>query len=356
MAITPRTIFTSAAPATVAVVSLYFFTVLGTTAFTCLTSDDEPTEPVAFDDVSADSPAEFSAACDHVAHRFGADSAEWSEFAWINYTYCFDQRDDSAMTVKAAAQGLEYHPESESLYNFKGYHQIVMGEHAEAIETLRRGMEQVTHHRNGVMANNLAWAGLWEPRMMQLDEARHLYVQSLAKSPEICETVHTGLFVEFALANQAQGLDRFEALKRFSDLRNRYNSCLDRLEDGEWKTIVEVVGAAVIFGDVDNHDPDSVHPLMRSATTTLLQEYDDFSIDDICREAIPLADFHHDCVNAVTDSLEAQKELSDRHDARNQRAAEIQDEIIEQYGHNYPVLKANDGNSLSGCGGAEIEW
>ncbi len=360
MAITPRTILTSAAPATVAVVSLYFFTVLGTTIFTCMTDSDDKIDVVTISESpTTDSDSTLrSTACDHVAERFGADRADWSEFAWVNYSYCYDQQDESQLVIDAARQGLKHHPQSEVLYNLKGYHQIVLEEHSEAIETLRRGMDSVSHHRNGVMANNLAWAGLWEPRDMHLDEARQLYVRSLAMSPTTCETLHTGLFVEFAHANKdSSALERYEALKRFDNLRNRYNRCLDRLDDGKWLTAVEIVGAAVLFDNVDNTtNTTEVHPLMRSATSTLIADHQGFSIDDLCSEAMPLAEFHHDCVSSVEDSLKATEVVRQNHRERNQRAAQVREEIVEQFGTDYPVVKANDRNGGStGCSVEELD-
>lgn len=352
MAITPRTILTSAAPATVAVVSLYFFTVLGTTAFTCLTDTEEATSQNGTEAPVTELDPLQSTSCDHVADRFGADDTEsWSEFAWVNYAYCFDQRDESEAAIAAAQRGLQHYPNSEVLFNLKGYHQSVLGRHDEAIETLSLGMDRVDNPRNGVMANNLAWAGLWEPRMMHPEEARDLYIRSLALSPGVCETLHTGLFVEYAIADQAEGLDRFNALKRFSDLRDQYNRCLDRLEDGGRDTVVEVVGAAVLFEDVDHLD-NEIHPLMHSATTTLINQREDFSIDAICEEAMPLADYHHDCVDALRESIEARQAQERRHDQRDERAQEVKDEIIEQYGEDYPViLNDTDPEVSSGCGG-----
>lgn len=355
MAITPRTILTSAAPATVAVVSLYFFTVLGTTAFTCLTDTEESTDDFTADDSATEAEPLRSTSCEHVAARFGADDkASWSEFAWVNYTYCFHKYDESEAAINAARQGLEHHSNSEPLYNLKGYHQTVLERYAEAIDTLERGLEAVDNPRNGVMANNLAWAGLWEPRKMHLEDAREYYVRSLALSPDVCETLHTGLFVEYAIADQAKGLDRFDSLKRFSELRNRYNRCLDRLGDGERKTVVEIIGAAVLFQDID-HVGEGGHPLMRSATATLIDEQDNFSVDAICQDAMPLADYHHDCVQAVKTSIEQRRAVNERHEQRDERAAEVKEEIIEQYGEDYPVLLNNTEPAAvevtSGCGG-----
>lgn len=353
MAITPRTILTSAAPATVAVVSLYFFTVLGTTAFTAL-NDHDSTDEFDFDEPTAQSVLERTSVCDDVAIRYNGDPSTWPEIAWSRFVECLDEHDRSEAVVDFAGAGLQHHPRSEYLYNLKGYHQSVLGDHAGAIDTLERGMEAVTHHRNGIMANNLAWAGMWEPRKLETERARELYVRALALTPDQCEIVHTGLFVEFTMTNQADdGLARYESLTRFNELRNRYNRCLDRLADGDRKTVVEILGAAVLFSDVDALDDGDVHPLMRSATSKFFAEYDDTSVDSLCEEAMPLADYHHDCVDAVETSLRAQQELNREHEIRDARVDEVRGEFIEHHGNDHPALHdgSSDSTPTSDCGG-----
>ena len=341
MAITPRTILTSAAPATVAVVSLYFFTVLGTAAFTCMTNSDDATDPVPDRSTYLNvSDTERSGPCTHVATQFGTQKSQWSEFAWSQYTQCYDQNQDSAGAINAADEGLKFHPRSEFLYNVKGYHLIRTGEHAEAIDTLREGMDRVVHNRNGIMANNLAWAGLWEPRQMRPDEARELYVQSLSQSTAVCETLHTGMFVEFSIAAKTQGLDRFDALKRFSQIRDRYTNCLDRIDDGDWDTVVEIVGAAVVFNNVDSADKTTVQPLLKRATAKMKRDFNHASAEDVCSEAMPMAEFHHECVDAVNLSLRQNRAEARNHRERNQRV-QTNREILQQYGHDYPVIRSN---------------
>ena len=331
MAITPRTILTSAAPATVAVVSLYFFTVLGTAAFTSLSP---PTAP----DPELTPPQQrvLLDACPHVTSHFGSDTARWSEFAWIQATFCLDGLKDSDGAVTVASQGLQYYPRSETLHNLKGYHQIINDDHAGAIRTLRAGMENVTHQQSGVMANNLSWAGLWEPRMMRLDEARHLYTQSLARSPGVCETLHTGLFVEFAYAGQAHGLDRYDALQRFNTLRSHYDRCLGRLDGGDWNTAVEIIGAAAIYNHVDTADSDTVQPLMQRAALKVRHLRPGVTAEEVCAEAMPMSDFHHHCVDAVNAGINANRLAN--HQERNERVRTNR-EILEQYGHDYPTLR-----------------
>lgn len=330
MAITPRTILTSAAPATVAVVSLYFFTVLGTAAFTTLNKAPQPS-PMATND--ATQPID-SSACDHVANRFGADTEEWTEYAWANYVHCFERRGEAQMAIRAADQGLEHFPNSETLFNRKGIQQSLLKDYAGAVDTLSTGMDRVKNPRTGQMANNLAWASLWEPRLLRLEEARGLYISALARSPHSCEIIHTGLFVEFALSQQAHGLERFDSLERFGELRARYNRCLDRLEEGQWHDVVELVGAAVLFDNVDSAHTDSVQPLMRSAVRVLQRDHGDVSIAEVCNEAMPLDDFHHQCVDAISNAIDARAALESRHQQRNDRAAQVRIELVEDLQNN----------------------
>ncbi len=326
MAITPRTILSSPAPATVAVVSLYLFTVVGTAAYTSLMKGDCA--------LSSSPPA--ATACESAAVSQFGDQAEWSEFAWVQYAYCYDSLEDSRQAIRAADEGLQDYPTSQLLYNLKGYHQIVLGEHSDAIDTLREGMERVEHQQNGVMANNLAWAGLFEPRQMRLEEARELYLQSLARSPRVCESLHTGLFVEFAAASRTHGLDRYDALRRFTSLRSQYEGCLHRLERGDWMTTVEIVGAAAVFDDVDNPNPENVSSLLQRSTRVLMTNFPEKSATEVCDEAMPMPDFYHQCVEAVQRGMRANRLADRNHAERNARVQEVTEQLKGDFSESYP--------------------
>ncbi len=307
MAITPRTILTSAAPATVAVISLYVFTALGTMAYK--SSRDvqngvnfSPTNRV----VSTIHISGDAGQCHEVTDAFGPDKREWSERAWVTYAVCFDYQQDSSRVISTAKQGLKYFPQSEALYNLTGYHQIVLGEHEEAVETLRLGMRNVSELQSGIMANNLAWAGLWTSRTMPLDEARTLYQQSLAISPNSCETLHTALWVEYASARNTTGIERLQALNRFQGLRQMYSPCMSRVHDADWNTLIEVVGATTIINDIDQQQYGTSQPHVASvhATKMLLNNHRNASFDDICSQAMPLSETHQKCVTHLQENVE----------------------------------------------------
>lgn len=308
MAITPRTIFTSPASATVATVSLLAFSAVGTLAYK-VAHESAPASQHVYQYDATES-------CNGIREVLGQDKSSWSETDWMVYSSCFENKNNSRMAATVASQGLRYYPSSEALYNIKGYHQIVLGEYADAVGTLERGLRNVGNPSNGVLENNLAWAGLWVPREMDRERARVLYKRALRRDADSCETLHTGLWVEYAIARESRGVEKYHALKNFLDLRQRYEPCEARMKSGDWKTLVEVVGATVLFQDVDQnlsvpHAVAADHTTERDGTAELMdvtqelrENYRGVSIDALCREAMPLASTHHMCVDAVGEAVE----------------------------------------------------
>jgi hypothetical protein len=307
MAITPRTIFSSPASATVATISLLAFSAVGTLAYKVAQDNSAPPERL-YTASSVES-------CDGIKGVLGEEKASWSENDWLVYASCFEQKNNSRMAATVAGQALRYYPASETLHNVKGYHEIVLGEHARAVETLERGLRSVGNPSSGVMENNLAWAGLWVPREMDRKRARTLYKRSLKRNANACETIHTGLWVEYATARESRGIEKYHALKNFFELRQRYEPCQRRINSGQWQTLVEVVGATVLFQDIDENmsAPRAVSAAhqaeydgtadVRRVTQELRENYRGASIDALCREAMPLASTHHLCVDAVSEAV-----------------------------------------------------
>lgn len=312
MAITPRTIFTNPASATVMAASLFAFTAAGLYMFgDCATSCSRS-------EVSAATVVETSSACDDVRMSKTFDKSQWSEYDWFQYASCFDQHNASRKVVDVATQGLNYHPSSEALYNLKGYHLIELGEYEEAVRTLETGLRRVGVTSSGTMENNLAWAGLWVPREMDLHRARALYKRSMQREAGVCETIHTGMWVEYAISREARGLERAQALRAFNDLSVKYEPCQERYDDGDRTLLIEVLGAAVISEHVarelranallDGADrPGDM--MMGNVARELRKRYRGASIDALCREASPLATAHHTCVDMVDKAVTTQRRL-----------------------------------------------
>jgi tetratricopeptide (TPR) repeat protein len=310
MAITPRTIFTSPASATVATISLLAFSAVGTLAYKVAQQGAPDTNQVYS--------YHATESCSGIREVLGQDKGAWSETDWLVYASCFEQKNNARMAANTAEQGLRYYPASEPLYNLKGYHEIVLGDHAEAVDTLEKGLRNVGNPSSGVLENNLAWAGLWVPREMDRDRARVLYKRSLRRNAGSCETLHTGLWVEYAIARESRGVEKYHALKNFLDLRSQYEPCQARIESGDWKSLVEVVGATVLFQDVDENlnaphtvatsdsEQDGTEEL-HEVTQKLRENYRGVSIDALCREASPLASAHHLCADAVAEAVHTLK-------------------------------------------------
>lgn len=334
MAITPRTIFSSAAPATVAAASLLAFTAAGTVAYMSSTTNCQRQKA----DRHQDRAAATVTACEGVRAHLGDNQARWSEGDWARYATCFENHGHSQLTIEVASEGLEHYPRSEYLYNMVGYHQITLDRHAEAVQTLTRGLHNIDNPYSGVLQNNLAWAGLWAPREVSLDESRRLYTAALEKEPRVCAYIHTGLWVEYAKAKQASGVEKFVALRRFENLRRSYEPCLDRLAHADWKTVTEVAGAATLFDEIDETSyHNKVAPSGRvTSGDALLAEvaqkvddsYSGVSVDDLCSESMPVATTHHLCTEKVGKAIRTLK--------AKQKAA---------------VKRAGDAHSAGGGGG-----
>lgn len=299
MAITPRTIFSNPASATVAAVALLAFSAVGTLAYQVATRSAHSQMDLAEE------------SCRSIREVIGQERSAWSEVDWIVYARCFENRNDSTTAARVANQGLRSYPRSEALYNIAGYHEIVLGQYDEAISTLARGLQMVDNPTSGVMYNNLAWASLWVPGDMKYTHARTLYRQALRYEPTSCETLHTGLWVEYAIARHATGLEEYQALKNFQTLRNFYQTCQNRVQDGRWITMTEVVGATVLFQDVDRTLQQVHTRQMKSNGTQSLEDasrqlrryYRGSSILALCEQAMPLSDTRELCVQSVDDAL-----------------------------------------------------
>jgi|SRR5690554_445091 len=327
MAITPRTIFSTPASATVATVALLAFSAVGTLAYQVANRTASQTQaPSTF--------AHASSNCDSVREVIGSNTTQWSENAWILMASCYERNNDSRSAAQVALRGVSFYPQSETLYNIAGYHEIVQGEYHRAIDTLQTGLRHVERPTNGVMANNLAWASLWVPNSTSPAQARALYQSSLRFDQNSCETLHTGLWVEYAIAAQHRsGIEQAQALRNFQNLRTRYNHCQSRVEDGQWKSMVEVMGAAVLFENIDSilasrpaygSQTDGAQAVQR-VTEKLRKDYGGISVKALCAEAMPLEGTRAGCAQSVTNAvhnLQRAQMKSERHSEKRRGACQ----------------------------------
>ncbi len=186
--------------------------------------------------------------CDHVLREHGSSLASWQHDDWVNLTACFERQDDHRRAVTAASHGLSYYPQSETLHNTRGYHLIVLEEYDQAVIDLRVALQAVTP-TDGVMENNLAWAGLFASDRMTLSEARRHIYSSLNRGGS-CEAYHTAMWVEYAIASRSSGTTRDNAIAAYNDVRAKYEPCTSRVDRGNRIIGFEVAGAGILDGEM----------------------------------------------------------------------------------------------------------
>lgn len=295
MAVSPRTLFTNPAAAAVAAVTIFGLTVMATSLCTTTVCDKKAERAPVY---------VYEVPCASIADQLG-ERESWDEREWLTYASCFETRNDSRMLVRVTTEALSYHPRSESLWNMKAYHQMVLGEHREAGYTLRAALRLI-EPTNGTMENNLAWANLWTGDMPS-SQMRLLYAASLVREPKMCEALHTGLMVEYKIASETTSYDRAEALKRLERLRLRYDSCDRKSNANAWDRMVEKAGAVLIYDAYEelmygsDMDDDTWHQ-KREIEHHWENQYSAASVGALCAEAVP-ATLDIDCVKTFNSRI-----------------------------------------------------
>lgn len=182
--------------------------------------------------------------CDHVIRQNGSVESMWSVADWSLMASCFEAQENNALAERTAARGLAYHPRSETLHNTRGYNLIVMEEYDRAVAHLRVALQAV-RPTDGVLQNNLAWAGLFASDKMTLSEARRHYKASLRHGGS-CEAFHTGMWVEYGVAARSHGSARDAAIATYQGLRAKYEPCTSRVNQGDRTVGYEVAGAGIL--------------------------------------------------------------------------------------------------------------
>lgn len=295
MAIAPRTIIRN--PALLALTSLAATAVaaggLFVMVFTC---SKAPTHHTVYE----------AQTCTYVVDS--QDQNVWSEFDFVNVVSCFDDQDDHVAALNTARTGLQRYPTSEVLWNLRGYQEIELQDYEAAVATLRTGLTRVTP-TNGVMENNLAWAGLWASRTMDLREARRHYTASLERDGASCEALHTGLWTEYAIAASQSDMERKNAMQRYDALRVRYSGCEQRLDPSNLDTVEEVLGAATIDFEMSRLEAGTRGPQVwaaaRSSANLARQAVNTANsagvqdIEALCAAATPIPSAQHACMQVT---------------------------------------------------------
>lgn len=296
MAITPKTLIKSPAVLLGATVSILAVGAFGASLLTVCDREVYVVEETL--DVSE---------CSHLASNHAMSN--WSEADFVKVAFCFEDLEMGYQALEVAHEGLVVYPKSETLHNVRGYHLINMGDHELAVDALKEGVTQA-NLTNGIMENNLAWASLWAPREMPLEHSRALYQSALKRDVQgiNCEAVHTGMWVEYAIAASGSEHVRQEALKRYDGLRDQYDGCEKRLSNGTKHVIEEVMGAAVLDVEVAKLQTTGQRPAWARTHAGLkltkealgaVKAHQTLSAQDVCAGATPVAGTQHTCEQLV---------------------------------------------------------
>jgi len=237
------------------------------------------------------------------------EETNWTEAQHVKLAQCYTERADWKRGAQAADRGIAFYPNSEVLFNVKAYNQIQSRDYEEAVSTLREGLQRMKPV-SSIMENNLAWAGLWAPRSVSIEESRILYRRALVKSPNSCETLHTGLWVEYAVALKGQDGVRDAAVSEYHKLRQRYDGCERRLANNDRDTVHEVLGAGVLDLEMARLSPSTNNnrpawgqkhngwKLIKSSLNRA-SAANAGTTAEMCEMATPVAQAHHACERVV---------------------------------------------------------
>jgi len=303
MAITPKTLIKSPAVLLGASLSIIAIGALGASMFSVCDRDLYVEEVANFQE------------CSHLASN--AEVANWNEGDFVKVAFCYEDLEMGYQALDVAEFGLGVYPKSETLHNIRGYHLIDMGEYEQAVHALTEGVNRV-NLTNGIMENNLSWASLWVPREMPLEQSRTLYQSALKRNVQgiNCEAVHTGMWVEYAIAASGSEHVRQEALKRYDGLRDQYDGCEKRLSNGTKHVIEEVMGAAVLDVEVAKLQTSGQRPAWARAHSGLkltkealqaVQAHQTLTLDEVCTGATPVAGTQHTCERLVSQAIRCNK-------------------------------------------------
>jgi hypothetical protein len=251
--------------------------------------------------------------CDHVLRENGSSLAAWQHDDWVNLSACFEGQQDNRRAVTAASQGLSYFPTSERLHNVRGYNLIVLKEYDEAVINLRVALQSVTP-TDGILENNLAWAGLFASDRMTLSEARR-HIESSLDRGSSCEAYHTGMWVEYGIASRSSGASRDRAIAQYNILRAKYEPCTQRVDRGDRITGYEVAGAGILDGEIHkltmvqmferNEIEEGFAPYRSDLVVRSLAAMDvtPRSVDAACEDIAPVASALPACRKAIRSAM-----------------------------------------------------
>ncbi len=211
------------------------------------------------------------------------------------------------LAVMKSKDALNQYPRSEALSNLKAIHEIEGRRFHDAVSTLQRA-KTVIAPTTGTMDNNLAWAGLWTGQnRLALQRS---YTAALRFSGSDCNVIHTGMWVEYALAAENTGAIRERSILRYRALRHKYEGCEFRADNRNPNEFAyEVIGAGVLDQEISKLDVNK-RGVSRLVSVGLNKISKTESPVELCSKASPLLSLRKKCERAVRVSSSAPKHFN----------------------------------------------
>ncbi|QDG52463.1 hypothetical protein FIV42_17470 [Persicimonas caeni] len=226
--------------------------------------------------------ASHRAALDYTC-RLDTPAHDWNEAHWLRHLDCMEARGEPTEVILA---------ETSAAIESVGLTPELAVKKADALEAVAGPDEHIAFLEqavdrlgvvDGQLVHRLARALTWRGHQNDIEQIRHLQLLSRMLMPDSCEVQQTDIWVRYHLAQQmAQGPSPVawdgvqRAVRHYVD-----RGCHERLHEGRWETLAEIVGVGVAAEATNGH----------SGHSSLLREvagsFEVRQVPTFCREAVP---------------------------------------------------------------------
>lgn len=297
MAITPRTVFSEPRNLFVFSVSVLL---LGVLAGLFVSADDRPVCPYAQQSTSnttdsLDAGAEVgdeyvansSATADAEPRSWPCDlvdpEPDWGESEWLRHLNCMEVRSEPNRAMLAEVdEAIDLLGLTHELALKKADYLEPIAPANDLIAFLESAIEEMGV-MDGQLPHRLARALTWRGESGDLERVRRLQLLARSLMPASCEVLQTDIWVRYRLAEQTSRHPSPTAWQGVRSVIDTYlaQDCPERLHQGDWNVLAEMVSVGVAAEATNGHAGHST--LIRDVA----ESFEVRQVEQFCREAVP---------------------------------------------------------------------
>lgn len=215
--------------------------------------------------------------------RLEQPAPSWSEGQWLRHLGCMEARGESTEVMlaetTAAIDSVGLTPD---LAVKKADYLKTVGSAEEHLQFLDRAVDRLGVV-DGQLVHRLARALTWRGHSSDIERVRHLQLLSRMLMPESCEVLQTEIWSRHALAERMAEGDSTVARDGVQRAVSAYleRDCHERVHEGRWGVLAEIVGAGIAAEASNGHDGHS------SLLRTVANSFDVRRLPTFCAEAVP---------------------------------------------------------------------